>query len=75
MGYVMVMSPCIGCGRAFSFNPTLVPSISVEGSPRRPICADCVARVNPMREKNGLPLIVPHPDAYEPCDESALPND
>ena len=75
MGYVTAMSPCIGCRRVFSFNPMRVPSISIDGSPRRPICADCVERVNPQRAKNGLPLIVPLPDAYEPCDESALPND
>ena len=74
MGYVMVMSPCIGCGQPFSFNPTLVPSIQHEGT-RRPICADCVERVNPKRVANGLEPIVPHRDAYEPCDESVLPND
>lgn len=74
MGYVMAMSPCIGCGRPFSFNPTLVPSVTHEGT-RRPICEDCVIRVNPMRVINGLDPIVPHPDAYEACDESALSND
>jgi hypothetical protein len=74
MGYVTAMSPCIGCRRVFSFNPARVPSVTHEGT-RRPICADCVERVNPMRIKNGLAPIVPLPDAYEPCDESALPND
>ncbi|MBT1509356.1 hypothetical protein KIP88_02480 [Bradyrhizobium sp. SRL28] len=69
------MSPCIGCGTVFSYNPMLVPSCSAVTGKREPICADCVERVNPMRIKNGLEPIVPHPDAYEPCDESVLSND
>lgn len=71
MGYVTAMSPCIGCRRTFSYNPVRVPSVTHEGT-RRPICADCVERVNPMRIKNGLPLIVPHPDAYDACEEGEL---
>ena len=71
MGYVMAMSPCFGCGRPFSFNPLRVPSLTHDGT-RRPICADCVARVNPMRVKNGLEPIVPHHDAYEACEENEL---
>jgi len=75
MGYVMVMGPCIGCGKTFSFNPTWVPSCSAVTGKREPICEACVIRVNPIRVKNGLEPIVPHPDAYEACDESALSND
>ena len=71
MGYVMATSNCIGCGRLFSYNPMRVPSMTYKGS-REPICAICVARVNPMRKKNGLPEIVPAPDAYEACDEGEL---
>lgn len=71
MGYVTAMGPCFGCGRLFSFNPLRVPSINVHGD-RKPICADCVARVNPRRRANGLPEIVVFPDAYGPCDESEL---
>jgi len=70
-GYVMAHSACIGCGRVFSYNPVRVPSLFVNGQ-REPVCRDCVERVNPGRIKNGLAPIVPHPEAYEPCDESEL---
>ena len=59
MGYVMVMGPCIGCGKTFSFNPTWVPSCSAVTGKREPICEGCVIHVNPMRIKNGLEPIVP----------------
>ena len=71
MGYAFAMSACFGCGRTFSFNPVRVPSITVDGT-RRPICRDCVERVNPLRVANGLEPIVPLPDAYEPVDEYEL---
>ena len=71
MGYALAMSPCIGCGQVFGYNPTRVPSITINGE-REPICRFCVARVNPIRKANGLPPIVPLPDAYEPVDESEL---
>jgi hypothetical protein len=72
MGYVTAMSACIGCKRIFSYNPLRVPSCSAATGTREPICADCVARANPMRIANGLEPIVPHPDAYEACDESEI---
>lgn len=71
MGVVLCTSACIGCGRIFSYNPMRVPSVTVKGS-REPICEACVKRVNPMRIANGLPPIIPLPDAYEACDESEL---
>jgi hypothetical protein len=71
MGYALAMSPCIGCSRAFTFNPVRVPSLTYNGT-RRPICEDCVARVNPMRIKNGLEPIVPLPGAYDAAHESEL---
>ena len=71
VGYVFATSACVGCGRIFSYNPMRVPSLTINGS-RQPICEGCVARVNPTRIKNGLPPIVPFPDAYEACDESEL---
>lgn len=79
MGYAYATSACIGCGRLFSYNPLRVPSIKVkDGRPdpsgtREPICANCVARINPMRIANGLTPIVPAPDAYEPVDENEIP--
>ena len=63
---------CFGCGKYFSFNPELVPSIRVnsQGRPdprgvRQPICRTCVERVNPKRITNGLPPIVIPEGAYE----------
>lgn len=75
MGFVMAMSPCVGCGKVFSFNPMKVPSCSAVTGQREPICQTCVERVNPMRIKNGLEPIVPLPGAYEPADEYELPHD
>jgi len=71
MGWALAMSACFGCGRPFAYNPMRVPSITVDGD-RKPVCLDCVERVNPMRAANGLPPIVPLPGAYEPCDEGEL---
>jgi hypothetical protein len=72
MGYAIAMGACCGCGRVFQFNPLSVPSVTIRGS-REPICLSCVERANPRRAANGLPPIVPLPDAYEPCDEAELP--
>jgi Fe-S-cluster-containing dehydrogenase component len=72
MGYVTAMSPCIGCGNVFIYNPVRVPSCSAVTGKREPICQVCVDRVNPMRIKNGLEPIVPHHDAYLACEEGEL---
>jgi hypothetical protein len=72
MGYVTAMSPCLGCGRVFSYNPMRVPSCSAKTGKREPICEACVERVNPMRIKNGLEPIVVLPGAYEACEEDEL---
>ncbi len=65
----MALVECYGCGRAFTCNPDLVPSVLVEGV-REPVCESCVERANPEREKNGLAPIVPLPGAYEPAGEA-----
>jgi len=64
---MFVLGQCFGCRRLFTFNADLVPSISIgiDGI-REPICAACVAKVNPRRLANGLDPIVPLPGAYEP---------
>jgi len=72
MGYAIAWGPCYGCKRLFGFNPVRVPSVVVDGE-KYPICADCVARVNPLRIANGLAPIAPLPGAYDPCDEGELP--
>jgi hypothetical protein len=71
MGYAVVIGPCFGCARPFSYNPRLVPSLTVDGV-REPICQLCVDRANPKRIARGLPPIVPLPGAYEPIEETEL---
>ena len=65
MAYFAI-SPCFGCGRVFTYNPDKVPSIPhPETGDKWPVCQACVDRANPERKKNGLPLIVPLPGAYD----------
>lgn len=71
MSYAICIGTCIGCRQLFGFNPHRVPSVLVEGV-REPVCAECVARVNPLRRARGLAEIVPAADAYEPVEASAL---
>lgn len=63
MGYLIATAPCVGCSTPFSFNPERVPSIEVEGV-KRPICRNCIERVNPQRIANGLPPCIPLRGAY-----------
>lgn len=73
MGYVMAWAPCYGCGQVFGFNPLRVPSLTPPGgTTREPICEHCVERANRMRRVNGVPVIVPAPDAYAPVAEEEL---
>ncbi len=62
--YYFAAGHCYGCGRLFTFNPELVPSVRVEGS-REPICGSCVGAANPRREENGLEPIRVLPGAYD----------
>jgi hypothetical protein len=71
MAYVSVMAECVGCGQMFFFHPMKVPSITITGE-RRPICRDCVERVNPRRIANGLDPIEPLPGAYDAADETEV---
>jgi hypothetical protein len=70
-GHVLALGQCFNCRRVFAFNPVSVPSINIHGE-REPICQPCVTLANVERRKNGVPEIVPEPDAYEPCPEEAL---
>ena len=78
MAYVFVTSACFCCKRLFSYNPNHVPSIPIKDGKadprgtREPLCQACVDRVNPERIKRGLAPIVPHAEAYEPCDENEV---
>jgi hypothetical protein len=66
---MFVLGDCYCCGQLFMFNAHRVPSITVRGT-RQPICAHCIALVNPYRIANGLDPLVPLPGAYEPEDVS-----
>ena len=70
-GFALAFGSCVSCRETFGFNPVRVPSIRIAGE-REPICRKCVDRINPHRRRNGLPEIVPAPDAYEACEESEL---
>lgn len=73
MGWAFCLGTCIGCNRPFTFNPLRVPSlVHPKTGVREPVCQDCVNRVNPQRIANGLPPIVPHPDAYTEVNEEEL---
>ena len=70
--YALCFSSCICCHEVFAFNPTRVPSLMINGV-KEPVCLTCIERINPKRVAKGLEAIVPLPGAYEPCDESELP--
>jgi hypothetical protein len=71
MGYALAMGTCFACHKPFAFNPVRVPSLRINGV-REPICQECVDKANPLRIANGLPPIVPAPDAYDACEEGEL---
>lgn len=63
-GFMSCLGLCINCRRMFSFNPELVPSITVNGT-REPVCESCMKQANALREKQGLPLHRIAAGAYE----------
>lgn len=64
MAYMTCMAPCVACERVFSFNPDLVPSVTIDGV-REPVCQACVDRANPLRIAGGLEPIRVMPGAYD----------
>lgn len=46
-GYVFAMSPCITCGKVFSYNPHRVPSTSAITGSREPVCRSCMDLITP----------------------------
>lgn len=75
MGYMYVLGECFGCGRMFTFNPHLVPSVPIlsdgtigVGGKREPICRDCATRANEDRKRTGLPLWNVSDECYEPTE-------
>ena len=71
MGWVTCIGSCYGCGRAFTFNPACVPSLTIDGE-RRPFCANCIEAANVRRKSSGLPPLVPRPQAYEAASEGDM---
>jgi hypothetical protein len=65
MAWMMVYGCCLCCGRTFSFNPSRVPSLTVNGT-REPVCRSCMDRGNAKRTAMGLPAHPIDPEAYEP---------
>lgn len=75
-GRAIALGPCWVCGEIFEFDVDRVPSVFVDpvtnkpadlgGDPararREPVCENCCAQVNPMREARGLPPLEPLPD-------------
>ena len=77
MAYVFCHGQFFSCKNLFGFNPELVPSIRVNSQgqadpngSKEPICASCIARVNPKRIANGLEPIHILPGAYDPQEVS-----
>jgi hypothetical protein len=64
-GYVFAMSPCLCCGRVFSYNPHKVPSSSAVTGEREPVCRPCMEAGNRMRVERGMAPHPIHPEAYE----------
>lgn len=63
-GYTFVLGACWACGRPFTFSPSRVPSLPVNGS-REPICQLCMDRANDRRRAMGLEPYPILPGAYE----------
>jgi len=59
-----LIADCVLCGRMFTANPDLVPSIRVSGT-RGSICRPCIGKVNRERAARGLQVWPIHPDAYD----------
>jgi hypothetical protein len=71
MGYAMMWSPCVRCGRIFGFNPHKVPSIRVNGQ-REPVCEGCYHVLAAIQKDRGMEVLPLSPDAYEAIEEGEL---
>ena len=69
MGYMMMVSPCVNCGKTLICNPDAVPSIRVNGT-KEPLCENCFNEWNEIhRTSKGLEPVKLNPKAYEPAEE------
>ena len=65
MGVYTFTGACCVCGKVIIFHPDKVSSYQTsEDAPRRPICEDCVIKINIERKKRNLPPIPHDPAAY-----------
>jgi hypothetical protein len=70
--YMTLFASCLGCNRVFGCSPTHVPSFrSPSTGEKEPICPDCMAEINQVRESRGQEAFPIHPMAYEPEREEA----
>lgn len=74
-GGYFATGPCCLCRVVFVFNPELVPSIPVDGEGRvtpdgvkRPLCRECVDKINAFRESQGERPVAILAGAYEPSE-------
>jgi hypothetical protein len=63
--YMVVMGPCVICRQVFSFSPSRVPSVRVQGE-LEPVCEHCMTLANTIRLEKGLEALPILPGAYEP---------
>jgi hypothetical protein len=80
MGFITCIAPCFICKMPFSFNPDLVPSLTIlngrqvdpgtPGGVKEPFCLDCITKANVIRNAKGMPPLVPLPGAYDPQPET-----
>lgn len=70
MSWISIAFPtCCVCSRMFRCNPDRVPAVyNPQTLKADPICQNCVREMNPVREKLGLPQIIPLPGAYDPME-------
>jgi hypothetical protein len=70
MGYMTLIAACYQCGKTFTANPSLVPSLRLRSGDQVVFCRACVEGANPIRIANGLQPITIRPGAYEPEPEN-----
>jgi len=66
----LAIAPCYACGNSFAFDPDTVPAIPIDlntnlpsdlvgadpaNAVNRPLCDPCLAKINPVRIRNGRP--------------------
>lgn len=72
MRYLTLWADCHRCGRMFTSNPSLVPSMRDANGIKQPLCEPCVRAIQSIQRERGLEVWPdPLPGAYEPLDTEA----